>query len=185
MEEIYKPIKQFNGEYEISNFGNCRSTKKIIIKSNGKTYTRESKVLKPAKSQDGYLKCAVSFNGKLITKPIHRLVAETFINKPDTYLEVNHIDGNKTNNNVNNLEWITKSENLKHAYKLNLLKAKKGELNGNSKLTWCQVEEIRALALITKSGRYYNRKGIAEKYGISEAHVKDIVNKRRNIWSHV
>ena len=135
MEEIYKPIIIFNGEYEISNFGNCRSTKKIIVKSNGKTYTRESKVLKPAKSADGYLKCAMSFNGKLITKPIHRLVAETFIYKPDTYLEVNHIDGNKTNNNT--------------------------------------------------SGRYYGRKMLAEKYNISEAHIKDIVNNRRNIWSNV
>jgi len=183
--EIWKGITRFNNEYEVSNLGKIRSTHKVIMKSNGKTYTRVSKVLKPALQSDGYLKCAVSFNGKLITRPVHRLVAETFKPIDFGYMEVNHIDCDKTNNSIDNLEWCTKSENIKHAYNNGLIKPKRGDKNGNSKLTWCQVEEIRALALITKSGRYYNRKGIAEKYGISEAHVKDIVNKRRNIWNNV
>ena len=180
--EIWKSISQFDGNYEASSLGRCRSTEKVITKSNGITYKRVSKVLKPALQVDGYLKCAFSFNGKLITRPVHRVVAETFINKPEIYLEVNHIDCNKTNNSIENLEWVTKSENIKHAYKNGLLKAKKGSLNGNSKLTWVQVEEIRALA--NCGSRYYNRKGIAEKYNISECRVKEIVNKRKNNWNN-
>jgi hypothetical protein len=180
--EIWKSISRFNGEYEVSNEGRCRSTEKVIMKSNGITYKRVSKILKPALQVDGYLKCAFSFEGRLITKPLHRLVAETFISKPSEYLEVNHKDCNKTNNHVDNLEWVTKSENLKHAYNNGLLKPKRGSSNGNSKLTWCQVEEIRALA--NTGTRYYNRKGIAEKYGISECRVKEIVNKRKNNWNN-
>lgn len=63
-----------------------------------------------------YLKINLSVNGKRITKTVHRLIAETFIPNPQNKPQVNHIDGNKSNNNVKNLEWVTGSENLLHWY---------------------------------------------------------------------
>lgn len=104
--EIY--IK-FNEKYSISNFGNIKN-----IKTN--------KILKLRKNTNGYLKTNISVNGKIITVFPHRLVAEKFLNNNNINLQVNHIDGNKENNNINNLEFITSSENIKHAYKLGLNK---------------------------------------------------------------
>lgn len=78
---------------------------------------------------------------------------------------------------------MTISENIRHAYKNGLIKARRGSSNGNSKLSEQDVKDIRDHA--KKSGRYYGRKKLAEKYGVSEAHIKDIVTKRRDIWPDV
>lgn len=77
------------------------------------------------------------------TKLIHRLVAEAFISNPNNLPEVNHINGDKQNNHVNNLEWCTHAENQKHASVNNLMAV--GEKHGRHKLTEIQVNEIRAL----------------------------------------
>lgn len=81
----------------------------------------------------GYLHCELSYNKERYKKRVHRLVAEMFIDNPSNKPYVNHIDGNKMNNNVNNLEWVTNSENVKHAYKNNLIKNYKGYDNKLSK----------------------------------------------------
>ena len=180
---IWKPILRFNGEYEVSNTGLVRSTDKVIEKSNGKKYTRVSKVLKPAKDKSGYLRVAVSFKGELKTQKVHRLVACCFVSGVMCATEVNHKDGDKLNNNSSNLEWVNRSENMKHAYANNLLAPKKGSLNGNSKLTDEQVKEIRTIA--ESGGRYYGRKELANRFGISECRVKEIVTKRKNNWQNV
>lgn len=109
MKEIYK---KFEENYAISNFGNIKNTK-------------TNKILKTRANYKGYLKTNISINGKLQTVFPHRLVAQMFINGNKNKLQVNHIDGNKQNNNVKNLEWCTASENIKHAYKLGLNKGRK------------------------------------------------------------
>lgn len=78
------------------------------------------KQMKPYEG-DRYQKCVLKINGKPTMKYIHRLVAEAFIPNPDNKPEVNHKDGNKLNNNVSNLEWVTLSENRLHAYKTGLI----------------------------------------------------------------
>lgn len=88
----------------------------------------------------------IDFNGKKTNKLIHRLVMETFIPydlRELPYLEVNHIDGNKTNNNLKNLEWVTRQENLQHAIDNNLFKPQRGEKNGRAKLSNKEAEEIK------------------------------------------
>lgn len=180
--EIWKGINRFGNEYEVSSEGRCRSVFKVIEKSNGKKYTRISKILKPAKFE-GYFKCAFSYNGKLITKPIHRIVAETFIENPLNKKEVNHINGNKEDNSIANLEWVSHSENIKHAYNNKLIKPKRGSLNGMSKLNKEQVQNIRNE--VVGMGRYYGRKELALKYGISECRIKEIINRRKNNWQDV
>ena len=100
MQEIWLPIVR-NPEFGfVSNLGRIKSSK-------GKLRTTFA-------SRNGYDR--VGFKGGSITLAVHALVAETFIPKPDQAQEVNHIDGNKLNNVVSNLEWVTKQENTRHAY---------------------------------------------------------------------
>lgn len=83
------------------------------------------KILKLSYSNNGYKKTNISINGKLQTVFIHRLVAKLFIPNSNKLLQVNHIDGNKSNNNVNNLEWVTAKENVRHAHIIGLISHEK------------------------------------------------------------
>ena len=94
-------------EYEISTFGRVRSSRGLR---------------KVSKHSNDYLTIKLSSNGIDLNFTIHRLVAETFIPNPLNKPNINHIDGNKTNPHVDNLEWVTRSENQKHAYRTGLLK---------------------------------------------------------------
>ena len=142
--------------------------------------TGKMKVLKPALN-DGYLKTMLQDDsGKSSTKSVHRIAALAFFGEPNG-LHVNHKNGIKSDNSIENLEYVTISENIIHAYKNNLLTPKRGALNGMSKLTAEQVTEIREHAAKCQS-RYYGREELAKKYGVSVATIKDIVTKRRNSW---
>lgn len=94
------------------------------------------------KDRQGYRTVRLCSNGRLTYPKVHRLVASAFIPNPDGKLEVNHIDGDKSNNNVDNLEWCTKSENMRHAYKLGLKKTG-GDNSPRRKLTENDVKLIR------------------------------------------
>lgn len=109
--EIWKDIEGYQG-YQISNFGNIKSFRKY----------KNGKLMIPQKDKKGYLQICLYKNRKSKTKKMHRLVAQTFILNNENKPQVNHIDGNKTNNNVNNLEWCNNSENQLHAYKNGLEK---------------------------------------------------------------
>ena len=102
-EEIYKDIVGYEGLYQVSNLGNVRSAK-------------SNKLLKP--SSRLYADVDLSKDGIHKRQAIHRLVALHFLPNPKQCNEVNHIDGNKHNNNVENLEWVTQEENRKHARKI-------------------------------------------------------------------
>lgn len=111
MEEIWKDIDGYEGKYQISNNGAVCS----LEYHNTKGIKRKG-FLKPAKDSKGYLRCALSKENKLRTFKIHRLVAQAFIPNPLNLPQVNHIDGDKTNNCVSNLEWCDNSYNQRHAY---------------------------------------------------------------------
>lgn len=108
MKEIWKDIKDYEGLYQVSNFGNIRRIKFI----NNKVEKDKITILKPNKSI--YLQIMLCKNGKTKRKYIHRLVAEAFIENPNNYPYVNHKDENKHNNNVNNLEWCTRVYNMNY-----------------------------------------------------------------------
>ena len=137
MTEIWKPIKGYDGLYEVSNYGSIRSVDRITC--NGKKL--KSKVFS-TKAKENYITCRLSKNGKVKSFRIHVLVAETFIPNPENKPCVNHIDGNKQNNRVENLEWVSYSENMKHAYKKGLVK------NINRKLTKEDIDYI-----VTQKGK--------------------------------
>ena len=116
---------------------------------------------------------------------LHRYVMECYLGRKLKSNElVHHKDGDKLNNHIDNLEYVTRSENILHAYKTGLETPQHGSKNGNSKLTESDVIQIRKYVK-DYPGRYYGRKTLAEKYGVSEAHIKDIVNNRRGIWKYV
>lgn len=106
MKEEWRSVAGYEGKYIISNYGNLKRIHKYTPASNKK----------PSVDQDGYLRTKLH-NGRLTKySGIHKLVAEAFIPNPDDKPQVNHKDGNKRNNNVNNLEWVTSSENNAHKF---------------------------------------------------------------------
>ena len=114
MEEIFKDIDGLEGLYQVSNFGNV-----ISLNYN---HSNSRRLMSLSKSSSGYLHVQLYKNSKSKTYLVHKLVASAFIQNPNDLPEVNHIDGNKTNNNAKNLEWVSRSENQKHAIEHSLRK---------------------------------------------------------------
>lgn len=117
--EVWIDIKGFEGLYQVSNLGNVRSVDRIVRQSNC-TRVMKGKLLSPAISGGHYYTVVLSNKDNRKSYTVHRLVAENFIKNDDKSNVVNHIDGNKLNNNVSNLEFITHKENMKHAIELGL-----------------------------------------------------------------
>lgn len=149
-EEIWKDIKGYEGKYQISSFGN--------IKSLNFNHTGKEKLLVKKVNHKGYEYVTLYNNGKQFYPRIHRIVAETFIQNLDNLPQVNHIDGNKCNNNVENLEWCTNLENMRHAIQNNLVR-NKGKYNKRSKRV-AQINEKNEIVNIFDSlgeaSRYLN-----------------------------
>lgn len=126
--ELWKPIPDLDGTYEISTHGRVRSVDRYIQRSDtGTSVFIEGKLLKQQVNRYGYLHLKVSINNISCMIRPHRLVAIVFIDNPHNKREVNHIDGNKQNNHISNLEWVTASENIKHAIATGLLPIRYGE----------------------------------------------------------
>lgn len=116
MQEVWKDIKGYEGLYQVSNLGNVRSYDRFVI---GGRYLAQrkiaGKVLNPWDNGSGYLVVSLHNKHKRENRYVHRLVAAAFLEKQPTKNEVNHIDYNKHNNAVSNLEWCTRQENTDHS----------------------------------------------------------------------
>ena len=183
--EIWKDVKDFYGLYQISNLGNVKSLGRKV--AGGKFIQRE-KMMKIKVEPNGYKSfTGVDWKGKRKTLYIHRLIAEAFVfnPNPNEFDVVNHIDGNKLNNSIDNLEWCTRAYNMKHAWNTGLMegvsKTNKGQSNGNTKLTEDNVREIRRLYALDK--KQYSYKKLAETYGVKSEAIGQIV--RKETWKHV
>ena len=110
--EQWKPIQEFNGEYEVSNLGRVRSMKRY--------YGMVGRIMPQTIQRTGYSAVTLWMNNKAYCRKVHRLVIEAFTPNPDSLPCINHIDGNKLNNHVNNLEWCTYQHNMQHAVRTGL-----------------------------------------------------------------
>jgi len=121
--ENWKPVKDYEGFYEVSDLGRVRSVSRMInsgIKHNSETL-KKGKVLKNNLKRNGYLTCDLSKNNVVKTKTIHRLIADAFLEKVEGKNYVNHKNAIKTDNRAKNLEWVTCKENARHAIDMGLI----------------------------------------------------------------
>lgn len=174
MKEIWKPVVGYEGCYEVSNLGNVRSVDRVDRKGQ----PRPGRVRKLLLNNCGYLYVGVSVDDKKANLTVHRLVAKAFIPNPNSKPQVNHIDGDKTNNIVSNLEWSTPSENTVHAYSKKLINHPEGEKWHLSKLTEQQVIDIYKRL---RNGELQVR--LAEEYVVSKNTIACI--KHHKTWKFV
>ena len=151
MTEEWRDIAGYEGLYKVSNKGEVMRMAQDIIGKYGDVYHKPEHLLKQsqggkgASEGKGYLQVNLFRGGKMRAHRIHRLVAGAFIPNPFLLPQVNHIDGNKLNNCVDNLEWCDAHHNVRHAYAAGLMKGKNGESNGSHKLSQDAVDFIRSV----------------------------------------
>ena len=172
--EYWLDILNYEGYYQVSNYGNVRSLDRIIKDKNGRTQTIKGKVLKLRINSGGYYCVGLSKNGNKATFSVHQLIAQAFIPNPENKRTVNHINGIKTDNNLSNLEWATYSENLVHAYDCGLRSPVSlesvGQKNYKRKLKPEQVIEIKRL--LEAGG--LTHKEIATKFNVARSTIAGI-----------
>jgi hypothetical protein len=167
MTEIWKPVEGYNGNYEISTTGLLMSNK-----------FKSPRLLKSPVSGAGYRHLVLSKNNVHKTVLIHRLVAQAFLPNPENKPEINHINGVKTDNRLENLEWCTKSENSCHSLRTGLTK-QIGETANNAKLN---ERQIRVILHIKQIGKMPSTK-VGKIFGVKPYTIREIWNKKR--WKQV
>ena len=162
--EIWENVEDFEGIYQISNHGRLKSFKAAA----------DGRVLSNKNRKGDYLAVVLQANGKTKHTRMHRLVAECFIPNIFGGNEVNHRDGNKQNNHVDNLEWVTRSENALHAriHNTNIL----GGMNFYNR--YIRPKRIVQLTLDHNHvAEYYNSKEAADKTGVCQRNIMQVASK--------
>lgn len=174
----WKDIAGYEGRYQVSNIGEVKSLARIRKgnRDNAFWLTKE-KILSQSIHKCGYRHVTIFTNGQRKTILTHILVAQSFIPNPENKPQVNHKNGIKSDNRLENLEWATVSENGLHSYKIGTQKPRLGEKNELCKLSFAQVESIR---------QEYQRGGItqlelAKKHGVTDSRICNIVNYKARI----
>jgi hypothetical protein len=178
MERVWKPIKDYEGYYEVSSDGLVRSLeRRVPYRIKGFTRRQLGRIMSPARDGYGYLFVVLHRNSVKKTKKVHQLVAETFIGEVDGK-QVNHKDGDTNNNNVDNLEYVTPRENTWHA--INVLgRRRDGEYHWHSKITNEDVVRMRELY---KTGKY-TQFDLSDIFGIHRGQISKILNHKS--WGNI
>ena len=167
--ELWKDIEGLEGIYQISSKGNVRSLDRWVTDKNGKKVFWKSQPIKPHpqhKDGSGYLQAVLRVNGKYVMFLVHRLVAKAFIPNPDNLEQVNHIDENKYNNDVNNLEWLSRLDNVRYGTGIDRMADKHSipivqlDINGNF------IKEYRSIRKAASDGNFGLREAFREHRSI-------------------
>lgn len=173
MFEQWKNIKGFEKYYQVSNLGRVKS-----LPRTGKYSMPNEKILSLIPQKTGYLQVTLSIEGKKYPFNVHRLVALNFIDNPKNKPQVNHIDGDKKNNNVSNLEWVTHVENSRHCWDNKLQTPLVNMSNPQCKLSEEDVKNIRYLRNVLKE----KTTKIAQMYNVTKGTISCITNYKQRIY---
>ncbi len=171
--EVWKDVVDYEGHYRVSTLGVIKSVDRVKICGWGGAQHVYQKVLKASRSRKGYFLVGLSKNGVRTTYSVARIVAKTFLPNPDKKPEVNHKNGIKTDNRIDNLEWATSRENARHAVRTGLRVPVRGSQQGPSKLKEGQVIQI-------KKEPHTKRAILAHRYGVT-IHTIDGIRAGR-LW---
>ena len=162
----------YEGFYEVSNYGNIRSVSRVLKTKKGILKPVNSKILSQTLKKENYLSCMLSVNGETKRFNSHRLILQSFTKKEGAGLECNHKNRKRNDNHINNLEWVTKTENVNHSIDM-----MSNENSNNWVITNNQVLAIRRLY---KMNPNFNRIKVAEKLGVNSSQISRIIyNKRK------
>lgn len=174
--EEWKDVEGYEGFYQVSNLGRIRSLERIVHSS--KWNRREpSKILNPPILKNGYKLVSLSKNGSSKRVLLHRLIAKAFIPNPNNLPQVNHKDGNKQNNIIDNLEWVSAQDNIIHAYTNNLMHPAHGIKINVGHFVEEDIRNIRRMALAGMSQRK-----IAAEYGVHQGFIWLILKGKTYRW---
>lgn len=182
MEEIWKDIENYEGFYQVSNLGRVKSMERIVNAGAGGKRIVKERIMKQGYNQGGYLSATLSKNFISKTTSTQRLVAKAFIPNPENKAEVNHINCIRDDNRVSNLEWNTKSENIRHSFQFGKNR-NNGENSNRALLTNLQVSEIRGKYTYGRNGcekgsHIVDKKMICEEYNISINVLRPILSNK-------
>jgi hypothetical protein len=163
MNETYVDIPNTDGAYSVSNLGKVRSN------GFGRSRNRRPRTMSPGLTGSGYRSVIFSINGAKTWRMVHRLVASAFVPNADQKEQVNHINGVKTDNRAENLEWVTPAENTRHSIRTGLARSQHGEGNRMAKLTAKEASQIMGLR-----GSGMPQRKIAAMFGVSSKTVSKI-----------
>jgi len=179
--EEWRDLMGYEGIYQVSNHGRVRSLDRTVPYINGSTRNIKCKLLTPFKQAAGYKQVTLCCTGiQMCRESVHRLVLITFNGLPPTPThECNHKNGVKDDNHIDNLEWVTKSENAIHACYTLKVHRTRGESVHGAKLTEAKVLKIRELYITGD----YMQKELGVMFRVSNRSICDIVN--RKTWKHI
>lgn len=178
LNEEWRDVSGFEGFYQVSSLGRVRSLDRYVRAKNGSQAFKRGRVLTQRVDRYGYFGIELKMNGVSLQTTVHRLVAIAFVSGNFQGAQVNHIDGDKTNNSPSNLEFCTVAQNNRHAFIMGLKVGRKGVQHHSAILT---DEDVREIRLLLNSG--VKQSEIASRFGVVHQAVSNI--KRGKSWTHI